>query len=108
MSEFIKVVNSESEFDSITKSGVILIDFFATWCAPCRQQLVILEKVAEAIGENATIAKIDTDNFQELAKKFGVERIPTLVLLKDGEIVKQFTGVQQAATLQKAITDAMS
>ncbi|MDR2171533.1 MAG: thioredoxin [Planctomycetaceae bacterium] len=104
MSDLIKVISSEAEFESVIRSGVVLIDFFATWCGPCRQQLLILEKVAEAIGSNATIAKVDTDSLQSLALKFGVERIPTLILFKDGNLVTQFTGVQQAATLQDVIT----
>ncbi|MDR2642160.1 MAG: thioredoxin family protein [Planctomycetaceae bacterium] len=106
MSELVKVIESESEFESIIKSGIVLIDFFATWCAPCRQQLMILEQVAETAGDNVTIAKVDTDNLQSLAAKFGIERIPTLILFKDGVIVTQFTSVQQTATLKKAIESA--
>jgi thioredoxin 1 len=108
MSEQVKVIESEADFESVTKSGVVLLDFFATWCSPCRAQLPILEQVATAVGSKATIAKIDTDHFQALAVKFKVERIPTLFLLKDGNIITQFTGVQQAGTLQNAIEQAYS
>jgi thioredoxin 1 len=108
MSELIKAVESESEFDSIIKSGIVLIDFFATWCAPCRQQALILEKFAPSVENIATIVKVDTENCQALAQKFGIEHIPTLILFKDGNIVTRFTGVQQASILQDAITRAVS
>ncbi|MDR1484598.1 MAG: conjugal transfer protein TraF [Planctomycetaceae bacterium] len=108
MSELVKIIGSESEFESVTKSGVVLVDFFATWCGPCRQQSVILEQLASTIGNDVTIIKVDTESCQSLAITFGIERIPTLILLKDGIIVTQFTGVQQAATLKNAIESAAS
>jgi thioredoxin 1 len=108
MSELVKIIGSEAEFESITKSGVVLVDFFATWCAPCRKQGAILDQVAEAVADKATIAKIDTDNLQSLAIKFGIEQIPTLILFKDGAVVERFTGVQQAAALQDTIVKTAS
>ncbi|MDR1478602.1 MAG: thioredoxin [Planctomycetaceae bacterium] len=108
MSDIVKIIGSESEFESITKSGVVLVDFFATWCAPCRKQTLILDQVAGVVGAGAIIAKADTDNLQSLAAEYGIEQIPTLILFKDGAVVERFTGVQQATTLQDAIAKAAS
>ncbi|MDR0870529.1 MAG: thioredoxin [Planctomycetaceae bacterium] len=103
MSEHVKVIETVEEFETVTKSGVVLADFFATWCGPCRMQGPILEQLAPTIAGKGTIIKIDTDKLPALAQKFDVSSIPTLVLLKDGQIVNRFTGLQQAATLQSAI-----
>ncbi|VGO21041.1 thioredoxin [Pontiella sulfatireligans] len=91
-------------YDEKTKSGVVLIDFWAPWCGPCKMQTPILEKVAAEVGEKAVIAKVNVDECPELAAKYGIRSIPTLILLKDGENKQQFVGLQQQASLVSAIT----
>lgn len=90
-------------YDDATKSGVVLVDFWAPWCGPCKMQTPILEKVAAEIGEKAVIAKVNVDENPELAAKYGIRSIPTLILLKDGENKQQFVGLQQQAALVSAI-----
>ena len=92
-----------TSYDEAVKSGVVLVDFWAPWCGPCKQQTPILEKVAAAIGDKAVIAKVNVDEAPELAAKYGIRSIPTLVLLKDGENKQQFVGLQQEAALVSAI-----
>jgi len=92
-----------SGYEAATKSGVVLVDFWAPWCGPCKMQTPILEKVAEEIGDKAIIAKVNVDESPELAAKYGIRSIPTLILLKDGENKQQFVGLQQQAALVAAI-----
>ena len=90
-------------YDDAVKTGVVLVDFWAPWCGPCKMQTPILEKVAAAIGDKAVIAKVNVDETPELAAKYGIRSIPTLILLKDGENTQQFVGLQQEAALVSAI-----
>ena len=106
MSELIQVVGAD-EFDTATQSGVVLVDFFATWCRPCRMQLPILEQIAPDYEGKAKIIKVDTDQAQDIAVRFGVQSIPTLVLFKNGEKVTQFVGMQQAEALKAALDGAI-
>lgn len=91
-------------YDDATKSGVVLVDFWAPWCGPCKMQTPILEKVAAELGDKAVIAKVNVDENPELAAKYGIRSIPTLILLKDSENKQQFVGLQQQAALVSAIT----
>ena len=84
-----------------------MVDFWAEWCGPCRMQLPILEEVSEEIGEKATVGKINVDHELELAQRFGVQSIPTLILFKDGEIVDKMVGVQAKETLVDKINNAL-
>jgi len=102
MSDLIQVVEAD-DFATVTQSGVVLVDFFAVWCRPCRMQLPILEQLAPDFEGRAKIIKVDTDRAQSVAVRFGVQSIPTLIVLKDGEKVAQFVGVQQAETLRAAL-----
>jgi thioredoxin 1 len=93
-------------YEDAVKSGVVLVDFWAPWCGPCKMQTPILEKVAAAIGGKAVIAKVNVDETPELAAKYGIRSIPTLILLKDGGVKQQFVGLQQQAALISAIEAA--
>lgn len=102
MSEGIVELTAEN-FDAQTRTGVVLVDFWAPWCNPCRMQGPILEKVAAQVGAAARVAKVNVDEHQEPAARYGVRGIPTLILFKDGQSIKQFVGVQQEKTLVDAI-----
>lgn len=95
-----------NNFDEIIKSDApVLVDFFATWCGPCRMQSPILEQVKESIGDAGTILKVDIDRNQELAARYRVQSVPTLIMFKNGEPVWRAVGVQQQSTLESKFAD---
>ena len=106
MSDLIQIVGA-NDFDNATRTGVVLVDFFATWCRPCQMQLPILEQLVPEFEGRVKIIKVDTDQAQDVAVRFGIESIPTLILLKNGQKVSQFVGVQQAETLKTALNTAL-
>jgi thioredoxin 1 len=103
MSEKLKELTADTFNDTIA-SGTVLVDFWAPWCGPCKLQTPILEKVADKIGDKAVIAKVNVDESPALAAQFGVRSIPTLILFKDGQKVRDFIGVQQEAALVEVLT----
>lgn len=81
-------LENEKDFKDLIKEDKVLVDFFATWCGPCKMLAPVLEKVESKIK----VIKIDTDEFEDLAREYGVMSIPTLVLLEDGKEVKRNIG----------------
>ena len=96
---------NESNFAAETQTGIVLVDFWAPWCGPCRMQGPILEQVVGKVA-GAKIAKLNVDEAPAIAAQFGVQSIPTLLVLKNGRTVQQFVGVQQAPTLIAALEAA--
>jgi thioredoxin 1 len=81
----------------------ILYDFFATWCGPCRMQTPILEDLGKKLGDSIEIRKVDVDRHMDLAEKYGIRVVPTLIIEKDGKVVQMMEGVTDAVTLEKLI-----
>ena len=80
-----------------------MFDFFATWCGPCRMQTPILEELAKKMGDAIEIRKVDVDQHMDLAEKYGISVVPTLIVEKDGKIVQRMEGVTDGATLEKIL-----
>lgn len=97
----------DSNFKTGTGKGVVLVDFWATWCGPCRMQAPIVDKVAEQFAEKIKVGKLDVDKAPKTAQLFEIESIPTLIIFKDGKSVKQFVGVTDAETLTAALQAAL-
>ena len=102
MSEHVKHF-SEKEFNEKIKSGLVLIDFFAQWCGPCRMITPVLEELAEEMQGKVTIAKIDIDKEVNLASRYQVTSIPTLILFKNGMEITRTEGLKDASSLKKII-----
>ena len=101
------VVNlDDATFAGKANSGLVLIDFWAPWCGPCRMQGPIVDEVAETANSYATIAKVDVDKAPKVAEQFGIRSIPTIVIMKDGEVLNQYVGVTDKATLLASLDKA--
>ena len=87
----IKYFTEEDNFDEEVKEGSVIVDFFATWCGPCRMLGGVLEDLSKE-REDIKILKIDTDEFNEIAMKFGVMSIPTVLFYKDGKMINKNIG----------------
>ncbi|TXL62534.1 thioredoxin [Cerasibacillus terrae] len=94
---------SDQTFAKETADGLVLADFWAPWCGPCKMIAPVLEDLDKELGEKVKIVKLDVDENQETAGKFGVMSIPTLLLFKDGNVVDQVVGFQPKEALADLI-----
>jgi len=83
---------TQDNFDGTIKEGVSMVDFWAPWCGPCRMLAPVIDELAEEFDGKANICKVNTDEEQDLAVKYGVRSIPTIIFVKDGEVVDQMVG----------------
>ena len=95
------------EFERATQSGVVLIDFYADWCGPCRRLAPIIENVAQQVGRNANIYKVNIDESAALARRFGIRSVPTMLLFKDGELINSILGMRSEVAILETIKSAI-
>jgi len=96
---------TDANFQGTINKGITLVDFWAPWCTPCKIQGPIVSDVAEEVGDKAKIGKLNVDENQRIATKYGIRSIPTIYIFKDGEPVKKFVGVKTKTVLVKAINE---
>ena len=85
---------TDKNFQQQTKNKVVLVDFWATWCAPCRMMAPVLNDVASELSGNLHVGKVNIEQYQSLAQKFKVRSIPTLILFKNGTEINRFVGIK--------------
>ncbi len=83
---------TDQDFETKIKDGVVMVDFWAPWCAPCRMVAPILDELQTEMGDKVSIVKLNVDENPETAQKFGITSIPTLLVFKDGEMVEKSIG----------------
>ena len=94
----------DSNFEELLASGKpVVVDFWATWCGPCRMQSPVIEQLAEEMGDKVFFSKVDVDANQETAAKFGIMSIPTMLIKKDGQVVDTIVGYHTKEQLQKKL-----
>ena len=101
MAEYIELTSEN--FDSTVENGVSLVDFWAPWCGPCRMLSPVIDELVNDFKDKANICKVNTDEEQNLAVKYGVRSVPTILIIKDGEIVDQVIGAQSKQALADKI-----
>lgn len=99
----LNVTNATFQSEVLESDVPVLVDFWAEWCGPCRMVAPILEQLANEVGDKAKIAKINVDTEPELAGRFGVMSIPTLIVFKDGKILNKTVGLKSKEDLKRML-----
>jgi thioredoxin 1 len=94
---------TDKNFNHQTKNKLVLVDFWASWCAPCRMMAPVLNEVADELTGNSHVGKVNIEEYQSLAQKFQVRNIPTLILLRNGIEVNRFVGIKNKEFLLQQI-----
>lgn len=98
---------TEKNFENeVLKSNVpVIIDFYADWCGPCKMMSPIVDEIAEELKEKVKVGKINSDDNMNLAEKYGIMSIPTILVIKEGNVVKTFVGVTDKTTIINEINN---
>ncbi|MFP3938256.1 MAG: thioredoxin [Phycisphaerae bacterium] len=107
MSEVLELTNDNFDEMVINSGKPALVDFWAEWCMPCKMVAPTIKELAGEYGDEVVIGSVDTDNNREIAMRYGISAIPTLILFKDGEMAKKLVGVQQKNVLKDAINELL-
>ena len=94
---------TDGDFESTVSDGVVLVDFWAPWCGPCKMLAPVIEEIAAEYAGKATICKMDTDEHRDAAVQHAISAIPTLILFNGGQVAKKWVGM----TTKDAITEAI-
>lgn len=97
---------TDFNFEQQIKNRVVLVDFWASWCGPCRMMSPVLQDVSGDLSGNKYVGKVDVEAFPQLAQRFQIQGIPTLVILKNGQEVRRFVGIQAKQFLLQQMQEA--
>ncbi len=97
------IILDASNFNKTVAKGVTVVDFWATWCGPCRRQAPIIEEIAAELGDKITFGKLDIDKARSVASEYYIRSIPTIIIFKDGKVAQRIVGLHSKQQLMKEI-----
>ncbi len=103
--EILKISEENFNEEVLNSDKPVLVDFYADWCGPCKQMAPIIEEVAETVSDNVKVVKVNVDEENNLAEQYGISSIPTLVFIKNGEVVRNLVGIRDADELIEYINN---
>lgn len=106
MSNTIEITGANFETEVLQSTIPVLVDFSATWCGPCQKIAPIVDELAAEYSGRVKVASIDVDNNQEIATRFGIMSVPTLMIIKNGEIINKWIGFTSKQTMMDALDTA--
>lgn len=107
MANTTQVDTGSFETEVLQSSQPVLVDFWAPWCGPCKMIAPIVEELASEYAGRVKVAKVNVDNNQELAARFGIRGIPTVIIFKDGKVSSSFVGLRSKGDLAQALDQAL-
>jgi thioredoxin 1 len=94
---------TDQNFNQQIKNGVILVDFWAAWCAPCKMMAPVLNEVSDVLSDNKSVGKVNVEIAKAISSKYGIRSIPTMILFKDGKEINRFVGIKSKDFLIREI-----
>ena len=99
----LKVTEENFENEVLNSDKTVILDFYADWCGPCKMMSPIIEEIANELGDKAKVGKVNSDENMDLAEKYGIMSIPTIMVIKNGEVSKTFVGVTDKNEIINAV-----
>ena len=103
----LEITDDNFEQEVLNADQPALVDFWAEWCMPCKMLAPTIDEIAGDYAGRVKVGKVDTDNSRNVAMKYGISAIPTVMIFKDGEVVKKFVGLQQKSDLSAALDEVL-
>lgn len=101
------LILTDQNFEKTIKSGIVVVDFYATWCGPCKIFAPRLEEIAMEMGKKIVAGKMDTDRNQVTSLKYNIRYLPTIIIYKNGTVMQRFVGLQEKETIVNAINELL-
>ena len=101
----LNVTEENFENEVLKSNKTVILDFYADWCGPCKMMSPIIEEIATELGDKAKVGKVNSDENMDLAEKYGIMSIPTIMVIKNGEVKKTFVGVTDKSEIINAVNE---